>query len=281
MILFVIFLRDLKMTIKKFLGALALGMCAVSANAGVVAVSQTLEIDRYLDGASKNFVFDLNGSLAAQGVRSGDVFAGALTVSGFSGLEAFSLTIGYNGPYLLGQQDRAYQYLGLCGWSLCTKTKTVTDTHYGKDATWTYTDHVKDTMVVTAGGASASDKADDWSSESEASGYVRILTLGSASGGYTTYDLRKVVTEEGYGGDLLAQLTLNAGALADVQDDGLFTFNVKAPGHSQFTVNNARLDLLAVSPVPEPSTWAMIGCALGALVLTRRRSAKDSSERFS
>lgn len=292
MIRFVIFLRDIKMTLQRILGALVLGLCVSSANAAVVSVSQSLSIDQYLNGSSRGYSFDLNDSLAAKGVRSGDVFAGALTVSGYSGLDAFSFTIGYRGPYLLSQETRnvtlPYLYIGKCGWLPCLKTgystSTVTDTHYGKEITFDYRDNVKDTMVVSAGGSSASDQADDYSEERWESEYLRILALGSFVDGFTTYDLRKVITESGYSGSLLAQLTLDAGALSDVRDDGLFSFVVNAPGLSQFTIDEARLDLLALLPdvvdpalsgdVPEPATFGLIGGALGMLALARRRRVR-------
>lgn len=277
------------MTFQRILGALVLGMCVSSANAAVVSVSQSLSINKHLDGSSRSYSFDLNDSLAAKGVGSGDVFAGALTVSGYSGLDAFSFTIGYRGPYLLSQETRdvtlPYKYIGKCGWLPCWKTgyttSTVTDAHYGKEITFDYRDKVKDTMVVSAGGSSASDQADEYSSERWESEYLRIATLGSEQTGFTTYDLRKVITESGYSGSLLAQLTLDADALSDVHDDGLFSFIVNAPGLSQFTIDEARLDLLALLPeldnparsghVPEPATFGLIGGALGMLALSRRR----------
>lgn len=277
------------MTIQRTLGALVLGMCVSSVNAGVVSVSQSMSLDQYLSGSSRSFGFDLNGALAAQGVSGADVVSGSLTVTGYSGLDFHTMTLGYVGPYLLSSEQRqvvsSYKYQAKCGHTKCTKTgyttSTVTDTHYGKDITVDFADKVKDTMTVSAGGSSASDKADQFSTSSSATGYFRLLSMGSQKSGYTTYDVRKVFTESGYSGGLFTELALDTAALADIQDDGLFSFIVNAPGLSQFTLKEARLDLLALlddplpeGDVPEPATFGLLGGALGMLALVRRRQRK-------
>lgn len=277
------------MTIQRTLGALVLGMCVSSVNAGVVTVSQSMSLDRYLSGSSQSFGFDLNGSLAALGVTGANVMAGSLTVTGYSGLDFHTLTMGYVGPYLLSTEERdiksPFTYLAKCGKSLCKKTgystSTVTDTHYGKDITVDFKDKVQDSMVVSAGASSASDTADQFSSSSDATNYARFLTLGSYQHGYTTFDARKVITESGYSGSLFTELGLDTAALADIHDDGLFSFIVNAPGLSQFTLKEARIDLLAMledplpeGEVPEPATFGLLGGALGMLALARRRQRK-------
>lgn len=271
------------------LAALALSAATGAAQAGVVNVSQSVSLSTLLDGSSTSIAFDLNGALAQQGSRAGLVQSGELVVYGYSEPE-YTQSDAYSGYQHVGTSSRSAQYsytyyvsCGTWGWSDCARTgysyRTVYDQTYERDHTVERTDAVKDEMQVTAGASTASDYADTFASSSSTSPYLTsVATNGSYSNGYTFLRQRERTSTSSFGGELAVGMALDTAALFDINNDGQFSFIVNAPGLSQFRVQGATINLLALLPValpdgavPEPATFGLFGGALGLLALLRRR----------
>lgn len=116
------------------------------------------------------------------------------------------------------------------------------------------------------------------------SGYVPIdltpdsLTL-SSGGEQTTVSDSSTGWPPSYYGSLLAQLTLGGTQIADANSNGSISFTASAVTNTNVQLNDAslRLDLSAISAVPEPTTWAMMIIGFGAIGLSLRRSRKRTA----
>lgn len=260
--------------------ALAVGS-ALAAQASPVTVSQTMTLGQVLNGNSASFQFDVNAALAAQGVAGGTALSGTLVVYGISDASYNSTTGPVFGNYeTISSYGYTYYAYGGCYYSWWGGSSCY---YYPVYATYTeqlrsgdvqHRDTVADKMTVAAGNATASDVVDQWITSSTGYGGNNYEGQYSNGNGYTTYYNRQRDVYEALQGELQTSLGLDMAALADLQGDGVLSFNVGA-SVGQFRVLSASLNLLVEEPqrgLPEPGTVALVGAAaLTGACFTRRR----------
>lgn len=261
--------------------ALAVGS-ALAAQAAPVSVSQTLTLGQVLNGGSASFQFDVNAALAAQGAAGGTALSGTLIVYGISDASYNSTTGPVFGAYeTVASYGYTYYAYGGCYYSWWGSGSCyyypvyVSTTEQVRNGDVIHRDTVADTMKVSAGQTSASDVVDQWITS--ATGYGGRYYEGQSYNGYNTTYLynRQRNVYEALQGELQANLGLDAAALADLQGDGVLSFDVAATA-GQFRLLSATLNLeMEQRGLPEPGTLALVATAVltGASFTRRRRKS--------
>lgn len=265
------------MVSKKLLAGIFALFCAATAHADPISLSSGFAVNNnhLTFNQSHNFQLNVNNELAAQNLNSKSILSGILTVSGYSDADyAHSKTETGNGK--TGTVPRDYTECNNKG--KCT-TKSVNDNIHVNDITDVYSDKVADQMLVSVGGISGFDFADEVAQDDSHGKLVWDKTTGSANGGYNIFYHRNSVHHDSLSGDLLVMLSLDSIALNDLFADGILDLTVKSL-LGQFNVTDIRLDFVAqevaVPPdaqVPVPTSLLLTGLGLAALATARRRKA--------
>lgn len=262
------------MVSKKFLASIAALFCAASAHAAPISLSSGVSVNNHLSlNQSQNFQVNVNSELAGQQLNSKSIISGMLTVFGYSDADyVYSKSETGN-----GKTDTATRTVTECNKGKCT-TKTVTDNIHVNDITDNYSDKVADQMLVSAGGTSGFDFADEFDEDDKHGKLVYEKTTGSANGGYNYFYHRNNTHYDSLSGNLMVMLSLDSFALNDLLADGILDLTVKSL-LGQFNVTDVRLDFVAQEPaapdaqVPVPTSLLLSALGLIALATARRRKA--------
>ncbi|MBI5428956.1 MAG: PEP-CTERM sorting domain-containing protein [Nitrosomonadales bacterium] len=280
-----------------------IGAMAAPASATPVTISQSFSLSQLLSGGSANLQFDISAQLSSQGFAATDVISGGLVAYGLSdpaygapaaqAYGAYNVTgttshTGYYSYYYPGYSSCSWW--GGCYYSpgyTAYAPYTVTDYIETRSRDVLNQDNVADVMQVTAGGTSATATA------SQTLHTVSPYGAATSDGSYCTYDYygncvvhyqysqQRDVYDAIYG-QLQQSLGFDALALQDIWTDGILNVGVGAPV-GQFLLQNIDLTVqvehAAPGPsVPEPGTLSLMGAAIAAGVVTRRRRRKESKE---
>jgi MYXO-CTERM domain-containing protein len=278
---------------------LALG-AAAGTSASPITISQTIILGQLLNGTSTTVQFDLNATLASQGLNASNVQSGHLVVYGISDASYGAGAAQPYGGYELQSSNTYvayYQYAGgnyfvctsyswwsgncMSGYYVPAYYSPVyrTDRTYLRSGDILYTDSIADNMVVTAGTSSASDLADQLSSSLATYGAWNYEASNWNGNGYDrTYD-RARNSYQALSGPLTVDLGLDLVALADFGADGILSSFITA-SLGQFTVNSAMLTLQVddapPTGVPEPDSLLLAGTALALATLVARRRRRKA-----
>jgi hypothetical protein len=278
---------------KNLTAALALVGASAAASATPITISETISLSQLLSGnGSTNISFDLTSQLAAAGRASGGILSGDLVVFGYSDAQ-YTSTV--SDPYSEYSQTGVsghtvsvpytyYQYCSSWSWSCYSGpftgyyTSNVYDYQYTRTHDVHHVDSTADTMVVSAGGSTASGSASTHGYYDTGYGYVSTdATYGNYQSGTSTYYSRQRDTYESISGPLQASLHLDALALADLTADGMMASTVTAllgSFHLTSAMLTVQSDVLPTSEVPEPSTLALLAAAVVGGAAARRRKKK-------
>ncbi len=273
---------------------------AATVQAAPITASQTINLADLLAGnGTKNISFDLNSQLAAFGRGAGDLMSVDLIVYGYSDAQYGQPDASpYSGYEHVGSLTRYVSYpisyptyvprscyysvwgSGSCygGYTYYTtyySSYPVTDSSIVRSRDIAHRDAVADTMTVNVAGQVGSDAVSDRSSSATPYGQkTHELTTGDYNNGYQYRYNRERDTYEAIFGDLEVAMHLNPEALKSLTSDGILDALISAP-LGQFNLKSAVLNFtVGDSKVPEPGTLGLVGAAVLAGVVARRRRSK-------
>jgi len=276
-----------------------LGAVAMPASATPVTMTETVSLGQLLSGNSTNVQFSISSLLISQGYAPTDVISGDLVVYGLSDPSYGAATAQpYSGYNVTGTTSHTAYYpyyvsgYTSCGWWSCYYSPgytayapySVTDYYETRNRDILHQDNVADVMQVTVGGTTASATADQTVhaanpyNPATSDGYVCTYDgYGNCVYHYRSSQERDVY--DAIYGPLQQSLVLDLLALQDIWGDGILDVGVGAPT-GQFVLKSAQLTIQAdhVSPkqtVPEPGTLSLVGAAIAAGTLARRRRRTD------